>query len=156
MRMPVVDGLEATRQIKSTKQGHETVVIALSASAFDEDREKFLKAGCDDFIRKPYREAEIFDKIAHEFDIEYRYEQTSTVHSAFDKHGILEPEDFNGLSKDWLTSFQTALIELDPQKIESNLSQIESDHSILYQKLHELSQSFNFDVILDSLNDYTR
>ena len=53
MRMPVMDGHEATRQIKSTSQGQATAIIALTASVFEEDLSLVLAEGCDDFVRKP-------------------------------------------------------------------------------------------------------
>lgn len=55
MRMPVMDGYEATRQIKSHLKGQATVIIALTASALEEERTIILSAGCDDFVRKPFR-----------------------------------------------------------------------------------------------------
>lgn len=51
MKMPVMDGLEATRLIKSSNP--ELPVIALTANAFDHDREMALEAGCDEFLSKP-------------------------------------------------------------------------------------------------------
>lgn len=51
LRMPVKDGLEAAREIKA-KHPH-LPIIALTANAFDRDRERSLEAGCDDFIAKP-------------------------------------------------------------------------------------------------------
>nr|MDJ0845301.1 PAS domain S-box protein [Crocosphaera sp.] len=56
MRMPILDGYKATERIKATPQGQETVIIALTASAFEEERNLVLSAGCDDFMRKPFRE----------------------------------------------------------------------------------------------------
>ena len=51
VKMPVMDGLEATSRIK--EQHPELPVIALTANAFDSDRQLALKAGCDDFLAKP-------------------------------------------------------------------------------------------------------
>ena len=62
-RMPVMDGCEATKQIKAKTEGQATVIIALTASSLDEERDLADSAGCDAFIRKPFREAEIFDSI---------------------------------------------------------------------------------------------
>ncbi len=64
MRMPVMDGYEATRRIKAAPSGQATVIIALTASAFEEDREQIMLEGCDDFVRKPFRKDEIYDMLA--------------------------------------------------------------------------------------------
>ena len=51
MRMPVMDGYEATRRIKATPKGQDTVIVALTASAFEEQRSAVMSAGCDGFVR---------------------------------------------------------------------------------------------------------
>lgn len=55
IKMPVMDGLEATRQIKA--QLPDLPIIALTANAFDSDRLKAVSAGCDDFLSKPVNTA---------------------------------------------------------------------------------------------------
>ena len=51
LKMPVMDGLEATRQIKMAKP--DLPIIALTANAFDSDRQDAFEAGCDNFMSKP-------------------------------------------------------------------------------------------------------
>ncbi len=53
MSLPVVDGWEATRRIKSDENSKHIPVIGLSAHAMDGDREKALAAGCDEYLTKP-------------------------------------------------------------------------------------------------------
>ena len=69
--MPVMDGYEATQQIKRTPNGYNTVIIALTASAFDEQREDILRAGCDDFVAKPFREEILLEKMAQHLRVRY-------------------------------------------------------------------------------------
>jgi signal transduction histidine kinase/ActR/RegA family two-component response regulator len=59
VQMPEVSGLDACRFIRQVEQEHHTPIIALTASALDEDREACLAAGMDAFIAKPFREQEL-------------------------------------------------------------------------------------------------
>jgi two-component system sensor histidine kinase/response regulator len=74
MRMPVMDGYEATRRIKATTRGLATAIIALTASALEEDRVMILSEGCDDYLRKPFREEELFAMAARHLGVRYVYE----------------------------------------------------------------------------------
>jgi CheY-like chemotaxis protein len=66
MRMPVINGYDATKEIRarerSTNANFHTVIIALTASAFEEQQASILAAGCDDLVRKPFREQVILKK----------------------------------------------------------------------------------------------
>jgi signal transduction histidine kinase/ligand-binding sensor domain-containing protein/CheY-like chemotaxis protein len=80
MRMPVLDGYGATRRIREAEAASpdgqpRTVIISLTASAFEHDRDAILAAGCDDFVTKPYREATIFEKLAAHLGVRYVYEE---------------------------------------------------------------------------------
>ena len=59
--MPVLDGLAATRQIRSLPGGAHLPVIAMTANAFSEDRDKCLAAGMNDFVAKPFRPEELYE-----------------------------------------------------------------------------------------------
>lgn len=63
MRLPVMDGWQATRRIKTADETRDIPIIALTAYAFSEDRSKSLEAGCDDYEAKPIDFARLLNKI---------------------------------------------------------------------------------------------
>lgn len=73
MRMPVMDGYEATRQIRASELGQQIIIFATTASAFDEMRQEVMATGVDDFIAKPFRIDEVLEKIGRHLHIEYQY-----------------------------------------------------------------------------------
>lgn len=79
MRMPVMDGYEATKTIKqdisNEPESIKPVIVALTASAFEEDRTNVLQHGCDDFVRKPYCEKDIFETMKRHLGVQYIYKE---------------------------------------------------------------------------------
>ncbi len=66
VQMPKIDGIEATRIIRNSKSNHfdpRIPIIALSAHAFEEDKERFLKAGMDSCVTKPFRKQDLLREI---------------------------------------------------------------------------------------------
>lgn len=63
LRLPVLDGWEATRRIKAQPETRDIPIIALTAHAMTGDREKALEAGCDDFDTKPVEMPRLLEKI---------------------------------------------------------------------------------------------
>lgn len=65
MSLPLLDGWEATRQIKADDDLKHIPIIGLSAHAMSGDEEKALAAGCDDYLTKPLDEELLFQKLDH-------------------------------------------------------------------------------------------
>jgi len=63
LRLPVLDGWEATRRIKAQPETRHIPIIALTAHAMSGDREKALAAGCDDFDTKPVELPRLLEKV---------------------------------------------------------------------------------------------
>ena len=74
IRMPGVNGVEATKIIRSTEAGKNVKILAVTASAFDQNREEFLNNGCDGYLAKPYKALNLLEEIAFHLGLEYEYE----------------------------------------------------------------------------------
>ncbi len=75
-RMPVMDGIEATKIIKATPEGKSTPIIMITASAMEESKQDALNYGADGFVRKPFKESELLDEMGRLLNLEYVYEDT--------------------------------------------------------------------------------
>ncbi|MEJ2558809.1 MAG: response regulator [Anaerolineae bacterium] len=151
MRMPVMDGYEATRQIKATARGQATVIVALTASAFEEDRETILSAGCDDVVRKPFRKDEIFDMLAKHLGVCFTYGQESaqpTTAPLADVQDVLTPAALASLPSIWLAELRQATIKGDLDLILTLADQIRERDAALADVLADLARNFEYKKIL--------
>ena len=73
--MPVMDGFEATRRLRKSPDLADVVIIAISASVFDFNQQQSQEVGCDSFLPKPFREAELLEKLRVHLGLEWVYEE---------------------------------------------------------------------------------
>lgn len=150
MRMPVVDGYEATRQIKAHLKGQATVIIALTASAFDEEQAIVLSTGCDDFVGKPFREQVILEKMAKHLGVRYFYEDSQpSASSQQEETETLKAESLNVMPTGWVAQLHQAALCTDEQQISSLLQQIPDSNASLANALADLVNNFRIDKIID-------
>ena len=152
MRMPIVDGYDATRQIKSHLRGQATVIIALTASALEEEKTIILSAGCDDFVRKPFREALIFDKISEYLGVRYIYaDDLHAIADASDQPFSISDEDLQAglaqMPQEWLTQILQAATLADNDLITDLVHAIPADRDNLAKSVISLMQNFEYNQI---------
>ena len=158
MRMPVMDGHEATRRIKATEQGQETVVVALTAAAFEEDRTKILKDGCDDFVRKPFREMDIFDALARHLGMRFVYEDAekeTRLEDEQEEEKVDMASILSTMPQKWLADMQQATLEGDLDWVATLIAQIRSQNKDLANALDEWANNFEFDEIMAIIQQAT-
>jgi len=82
MRMPVMDGYEATAKIRKLSGGKGVKIVAITASAFKEQYKKILAVGCDEVLHKPFKSHEIYDSMAKHLGVRYLYDETVEIPAA--------------------------------------------------------------------------
>ena len=150
MRMPIIDGYEATRQIKARDRGKDTIIIALTASAFEEERVQILSAGCDDFMRKPFQEAELLAKISQYLNVTYLYEKAVEIEPDSEELSQeLTRASLTVMPDTWRLQLYNAAAQVDNQEIFQLLKEIPDDYQSLAQGLADLAEQFRCDKIID-------
>ena len=151
MLMPVMDGYEATLQIKSTLKGQATAIIALTANALQEQQAAILSQGCDDFIAKPFQTEILFDKIAQLLGVKYIYEELAPENSdrLAEKQLKLTPDTLNIMPKQWAAELHEAALMCDDKIMLALLDQIPEEHVDVKLALAKLVNDFRFDVIFN-------
>ncbi|MEA5535533.1 PAS domain S-box protein [Crocosphaera sp. XPORK-15E] len=156
MRMPVIDGYKATQRIKATMKGQATVIIALTASAFEEERNLVLSAGCDDFMRKPFREEVLWEKIAQHLGVRYLYEDVEEVkgshheirYSTLEESNLIQSH-LRKMPKDWIKDLHQAALECSDDGILELINQIPPESEPLAIALQDWAQNFLFEPVVE-------
>ncbi|SKB11133.1 putative Mitogen-activated protein kinase kinase [Planktothrix sp. PCC 11201] len=149
MRMPVMDGYAATQHIKNTIQGQETVIIAVTASSFDEERAIVLSSGCDDFIRKPFRDMKIFEILQKHLGVEFIYQESDISLLSKVNLKVLTTQSIANLPSNLVTDLFESIVNLDQQKMEAITAEIKSLNLELGNAIAHQIQHFQYQQLLN-------
>jgi signal transduction histidine kinase/DNA-binding NarL/FixJ family response regulator len=144
MQMPILNGYEATQQIKTHLKGQATVIIALT----NENRSLSLSAGCDDFLPKLFQEAIMFEKIAEHLGISYLYEELPTLTKSRTSEQ-LTLDALTVMPKEWLEGLYFAILSCQNEEVLQLIQKIPEPHQSLKQNLINLVEAFQLDLIID-------
>jgi CheY-like chemotaxis protein/nitrogen-specific signal transduction histidine kinase len=148
LHMPVMGGMEAARRIRALAGGAEVKIVALSASAFNSDRDKVLATGIDDFVRKPFKPGEIFNCMARHLGLRWRFAEVSPAKVA--TAGV-RPEDLAALPEALRGELETAVTSLDSERIALMISRISEQNAELGNALSRLAETFAYTPMLRAL-----
>src|SRR4051812_37662531 len=147
-RMPVMDGPEAIRPSRATAGGADPKIIAVTASALDENRLDLMKIGADDFISKPFREAELFQKIHAHAGVEYVYAEQPTA-PAQEEAAELTPASLAGWPQDLIHPMREAVVTADLDQLLAKIQEVETRDPCLARGLRRLAEGFQYQKLLD-------
>jgi PAS domain S-box-containing protein len=140
MRMPVMDGHAATRHIKAAAHGDAPIIIALTASVFESERLTVLADGCDDFVRKPFREEEIVAQLEKYLGVRMLYTGPPLTPASAPMPLIAHDQ----LSAAWIAQVQAAATIADASALENLITQIQTEQPALANVLRTRLGDFDY------------
>jgi signal transduction histidine kinase/CheY-like chemotaxis protein len=149
-RMPVMDGHEAILRIRAAAGGKQVKIIAVTASALDENRQDLLGIGADDFIGKPFHEAELFRKIQTHLGVEFLYAEEQAA-PAPEEVAELTHESLACLSHDLIHLMREAVIAADLDQLLANIEEVEVSAPQIARELRRLAEQFEYQKLLGLL-----
>jgi len=166
MRMPIMDGYQATKIIKTRQQEansnnlilNKTVVIALTANAFEEQRDDIITAGCDDLINKPFPKETLLEKLNQHLGVEYLYqeENSNNLNSKTTSIDDLTPAKLRKLlsqvSPQWVGKLRQAAAQCSDNLIFELLEGNPPKNTHLTRILIYFAENFQFDKILQAID----
>ncbi len=148
-RMPVLDGVEATRRIRALPGGDKVKIVAVTASVLSEQRQELVDAGMDDFVNKPYRFEELYDCMAQHLGLHYLYADDV---SAPRPTQPLTPAMLATVDPELRGRLQLALESLHSSHISDAIIQVGVNNPELAVILSRMVDEFDYPTILDALN----
>ncbi len=167
MRMPVMDGYEATKQIKAKAslssplfnpggeeiENQPTAIIAVTASSFEEEKAVVLACGCDDFIRKPFREETILDILHKHIGVQFVFEDINPMPDSNENEvNMLTITALNALPYNLLVNLQQAISNLDLEQIQTVIGQIQEIDRPLGRAIEADVKKFKYEQLLNLIS----
>jgi signal transduction histidine kinase/FixJ family two-component response regulator len=153
MRMPVMDGYEAVRQIRQCSGGDTVPIFAITASAFREQRQEILAAGCNDMVIKPFQAHEIFEPMGRLLDIEYIYEPKDEAAPARVPEVELTTAMLADLPDELLQELREAILALNREAALKVITRIADQAPEVAAGLKELVDNYQMVELRDLLGD---
>ncbi len=151
--MPVMDGYEAIGRIRAGKRGKDVKIISVTASAFTENRVEMMAVGADDFVGKPFRENELFEKIRELLQVEYLYDpqEPGAATKEEGKTAGVTRESLAAMPADLLAGIREAIIEADVYRALAAIDLLEAYDAGIAEGLRQLAKGYEYQILLDLL-----
>lgn len=161
LRMPRMDGYEATRRIRSAEGSANPVpaepncgrprcaIIALTASTFEHDQSAVRAAGCDGFVTKPFQLETILDQLVRNLGIRFQHDSENARPSA----AVLTAERLQALPGDWVEPLRHACAMGDDLAAQRVVDHISRQDAAIGAELRGLVKRYQFEQLAALLNE---
>jgi signal transduction histidine kinase len=157
-RMSGIDGFEVTRRVREAEGGCVgTKILALTASAFEHERDRIVEAGCDGFVAKPYHEATIFDCMAEHLGARYLYVE-GEQRSHAEANQVLTSSGATAarvasLPNDLVRELSLAVTIGDIDTAQHVIDRMSALDDLLAAEVGRMVRAYRFDEILDMVGE---
>ncbi len=147
MRMPVMDGYEATRRIKATEAGRATPVIAVTASAFKDQEAHVLVTGVSAYLSKPFRPEELFEVLGKSLGLPYVFADEVDKIQGHSEPSPLKPESLAALPNELIQAMRQDVAEGDIAHLTELIAQVEKIDSNVARVLQDLANRYEYEKL---------
>jgi PAS domain S-box-containing protein len=149
-RMPVMNGFEAIKRIRSSAGGDKVKIVSVTASAFDEDRKSAMNIGADDFLGKPFREEVLLEKIKELLSVEYVYaDELSALKPETPAAGASLEAKVAALPETLIGQLREATLAADLDRMLEIIRQIEQQDDHVAARMRSLADAFDYQKLLE-------
>ncbi len=142
IRMPVMDGYEATRRIRAMSEGRNVCIVALTATVFEEDKAAALTAGADEFMRKPFDQDELLTVLGNRLNLRYIYEE------AAQSPATNVTEDFSHIPAALKAELQSACEKADYDRLMEICDRLDANgHTSAARTIRERVSAFDYALL---------
>jgi two-component system sensor histidine kinase/response regulator len=155
IHMPGMNGLETARAIKTEAALLPPVIVALTASAMDEERDIVMRSGVmDDFISKPCREDELLEKLRTHLRLDFLYPDEQ---AAMDNPAAVAPasgpELLAELPREWIDRLRGAVLQGDKDLLDQLIRKVEERNVPAAHCLQEIADRYEYDILVRWFDD---
>lgn len=150
MTMPVMDGYEAIRIIKSDPKLKDTPILALTASAFEEDKQRILAVGANGYLSKPFKDEDLFENIRRLTGVSYLYQEgvmEKPTRKAEDRAAMCRI--VVSLPSDLVSQIREAVESADLDLFNELAEKLAADQPVFAEQIREMARRYEYDALIE-------
>lgn len=151
LRMPSMDGFQTTRAIRQRPDGNTPVIIAVTASTFEDDRRRALDGDMDDFVAKPFHDVDILETLARHLSIDYVTMDNARTPTPAALPIARDAEDLSQVPAQLLHALRSATVAAEYDRALELVTDLAATVPATAEELRRLVRSFDYQGVIDRL-----